>query len=75
MTDLGNMQIATEPTVEVWFKTFKISMSEKISIYDAIYIATSLTLDAELVTSDKRLVEELSQNMKQRITLLEEISL
>jgi len=75
VTELRDMQMVIEPTVETWLKTFEISVSEGISIYDAIYIAESLTLDAELVTSDKRLVEDLSENRKQRITLLGETSL
>lgn len=74
ITALRNMQIAIEPTTETWHKAFEVSKSEGIAVYDAIYIATSMTLDAKLVTSDRVLIERLSENMKGGITLLGESS-
>lgn len=34
---LKNMQITIEPTDEAWLNAFKISLSEKVAVYDAIY--------------------------------------
>lgn len=70
---LGDMQIAMQPTTEIWSKAFEISISEGIAIYDSIYIAMPLTFDAKLVTSDKKLVEKLSGEIKKRVSLLEEL--
>jgi len=76
ITALKEMQIAIEPTMEMWLKTFKISVtSEEISIYDAIYVAVSLALDTRLVTSDRKFVEKLNEDVKRRITLLSELSI
>ncbi|MEM2585199.1 MAG: type II toxin-antitoxin system VapC family toxin, partial [Thermoproteota archaeon] len=40
---LKNMQIAIEPTVKTWRKAFEISALDKVSVYDAIYLATSIS--------------------------------
>lgn len=71
---LRDMQIAIEPTTEIWLRAFEISMLEGVAVYDAIYIATSLALDAKLVTSDEKLIEKLSEDVRRRITLLSELS-
>jgi len=67
---LKGLQILTEPTTEMWLKTFEVSISEKVTIYDAVYIAMSLVFDAKLVTSDERLFEKLSEKTRQRVNLL-----
>ncbi len=75
ITVLRDMQIVIEPTAETWFRAFKTSISEGIAVYDAIYIATSLTLDAKLVTGDERLIERLSEKVKRKVTSLDELNL
>lgn len=72
ITRLKGMQIIIDPTPEMWTRTFEISRSEDISVYDATYIAVSMLLDAEMVTADKRLLKKLSEKTKDGITLLSE---
>jgi predicted nucleic acid-binding protein len=69
------MQIAIEPTTEMWYRAFKTSIFERISVYDAIYLATSFILEAKMVTSDEKLIERLSSNAKKRVIPLSELSL
>jgi predicted nucleic acid-binding protein len=72
VTALRDMQIAVDPSTDIWLQAFDISLSQDISVYDAIYMAMSVVLDARLITSDKKLAEKLSQPMRNRLTLLEE---
>jgi predicted nucleic acid-binding protein len=68
------MQIAIDPTTEMWSRAFKTSIYEEISVYDAIYMAASLVLDAKMVTSDEMLIERLSSSAKKRVILLTELN-
>ena len=68
------MQIVVEPPTDVWLQAFDLAMSEDISVYDAIYVAMSVVLDARLITSDKKLAEKLSQHVRNRVTLLKEFA-
>ncbi len=72
---LRGMQIVTETTTEMWFRAFEVSISQNITVYDAVYIGISLVLDTKIVTSDKRLAERLDDNIKKKIKLLGELSL
>jgi predicted nucleic acid-binding protein len=66
------MQIAVDPSTDVWLRAFDLSVSQDVSVYDAIYIAISVVLDVKLITSDKKLAEKLSQPVRNRVVLLEE---
>ena len=74
MAVLKDLQIAIEPTEEMWYTAFEVSLSQHMAVYDAIYVAASLALDAELVTSDEKLLKKLSEEMKNKVTLLREFS-
>ncbi|MBO3840307.1 MAG: type II toxin-antitoxin system VapC family toxin [Thermoproteota archaeon] len=67
---LKNMQIAIEPTVKTWRKAFEISALDKVSVYDAIYLATSISFKTKLLTSDERMVEKLSDRIKKNVSHL-----
>jgi predicted nucleic acid-binding protein len=71
---LRDMQIVVDPPTDVWLQAFDLSMSQDISVYDAIYIAMSEVLDAKLITSDKKLIEKLTQPVRKRVALLEELA-
>jgi predicted nucleic acid-binding protein len=73
ITALKNMQIAVEPAVKTWSKAFEISIINDISIYDAIYLATSLSFGAKLITSDREMFRRLSNSMRDNVSLLEEL--
>lgn len=75
ITALREVQVAIEPTTEMRLSTLKTSISEGIAVYDAIYVAVALMLNAKLVTSDETLVERLSKDIKRRTTLLSKLSL
>ena len=68
------MQIAIEPTDERWLMAFKASITEGIAVYDAVYIAASLTLNAKLITRDEMLAQRLSKNEKQKVVLLNDLN-
>lgn len=67
---LGDMEITIEMDGESWMKTFEISSREKISIYDAVYLALAEQSDAVFVTSDEKLLDGLSENLRRRALLL-----
>lgn len=73
ITALRDMQIAMDPTTDAWLQAFNASLSQDLSVYDAVYIAMSVVLDARLVTSDKKLFEKLDQSTRNRVILLEEL--
>lgn len=64
---LENMSIATRPGLSTWQKAVEISLNEQISIYDAVYIAMAFTLDAKMVTADRKLPKRVSEKTKKRI--------
>lgn len=72
VTALSDMQIGVDVTTDVWLQAFRMSLSQNLSVYDAVYMAMSVVLDARLVTSDKKLVDKLDQSMRNRVTLLQE---
>jgi predicted nucleic acid-binding protein len=73
ITALKNMQIAVEPVIKTWFKAFEISIINDISIYDSIYLATSLSFGTKLIISDKEMFRRLSSSMRDNVSLLEEL--
>jgi len=73
ITALKNMRIAVEPAVKTWSKAFEISIINDISIYDSIYLATSLSFGAKLITSDREMFRRLSNSMRDNVSLLEEL--
>nr|MDO8099760.1 type II toxin-antitoxin system VapC family toxin [Candidatus Njordarchaeota archaeon] len=73
ITALRDMQIALDMTADIWLQAFDVSLSQGVSVYDAVYMAMSIVLDVKLVTGDRRLVEKLGESSRNRITLLEEI--
>jgi predicted nucleic acid-binding protein len=70
---LRDMQIAVAPTTDTWLKAFSISISENLSIFDAVYVAMSEVLNARLITSDKELVEKLNRHLGYRVRLLQNL--
>ena len=71
---LKDMQITVEPTTKTWFKAFEISVLNDISIYDAIYLATSMSFNTKLITSDKGMVEKLSGSIKKSVSTLGDVA-
>ena len=72
---LKDMQITVEPTAETWLNAFKLSLSEEIDVYDAVYMAMALSFDGKLITSDRRLVEKLGGKLRRRVQLLETLNI
>jgi predicted nucleic acid-binding protein len=70
---LRDMQIAVALTTETWLKAFSISLSENLSIYDAVYLAMSEVLKTTLITSDKELVGKLDRTLRFRVRLLQDL--
>ncbi|MEM3467084.1 MAG: type II toxin-antitoxin system VapC family toxin [Thermoproteota archaeon] len=62
-----DMQITVEPTTKTWFKAFEISVHNNLSVYDAIYLATSISFKTKLITSDKGMIEKLSDSVKKNV--------
>jgi len=67
---LRDMAIIVEMSKEMWTKTFEISRTEGITTYDATYLSLALSSDAMFVTADSKLLNGLSENLKQYTILL-----
>lgn len=68
------MQITVEPTTKTWFKAFEISVHNNVSVYDAIYLATSISIKTKLVTSDEGMIEKLSGSFKKNVFHLTDLT-
>ena len=71
---LGGMRITEEMDEEGWTRAFEISAREKISVYDAVYLAMAGQSDAMFVTADSRLRDGLSDDLKRGVLLLSAIA-
>lgn len=71
---LRDMQIAVEPTTKIWSKAFEMTVLNGISVYDAIYLATSMSFNTKLFTSDEGLIEKLSDSIKENVFLLRDVT-
>jgi len=67
---LRDMAITVEMDREGWFRAFELSRVEEISVYDAVYLGLAELSDAMFVTADHKLLEGLSDDLKQHILLL-----
>lgn len=56
---------------EDWRKTLELSMSREVSIYDAIYAALAIRLEATLITSDAETKKKLGDQAS--IVLLKDL--
>ena len=68
MTSLKNLQFTIDPTDDMWFKSFNLSLQEGISIYDSVYVCLASNQDA-FVTADNRLVDMLSNKINNIVAL------
>jgi len=60
-----------EPSEGIWLRAAELSLVEGISIYDAIYLASAMKWEAVMVTSDRKLLKDLSDSSRKYVTLLE----
>jgi predicted nucleic acid-binding protein len=67
---LRNMAILVDLDAECWNRTFQISHSEQISIYDAVYLALALQNDAWFVTADSKLHKGLAEDLQKHVLLI-----
>lgn len=67
--------IVMEPSEGIWLRAAELSLIEGISMYDAIYLASAITWEATMVTSDRNLLRGLSDSARKGVTLLEELKL
>jgi len=72
---IKQLGIMIEPSEGIWFKAVELSLIEGISIYDAIYLSSARTWEATMVTSDRKLLRNLSDSARKGVTLLEELKL
>lgn len=68
LTSLKNLQFTIDPTDDMWFKSFNLSLQEGISIYDSVYAGLASNQDA-FVTADDRLVDLLSKSINNIVAL------
>ena len=52
---------------EGWARAFELSLQERISVYDAVYLALAGRSDAVFVTADKRLLDGLSDDLSKNV--------
>lgn len=69
LTELYNFLIILGINKNLLLKSFSISRKLNISIYDSIFLALTIDLDASLITADKKLYEA-NKNSNYRLILL-----
>jgi len=67
---LKDLAIIVEMDRTNWVKTFELSRTEGISIYDAAYLSLAELNGAKFVTADRRFHDGLSAALKHRVLLL-----
>jgi len=72
---IKQLGIVMEPSEGIWLRASELSLIEGISIYDAIYLASVITWEATMVTSDRKFLKDLSDGARKRVTLLQELAL
>ena len=75
MRALQDLGITIEPSLEVWEKAIDISTSEGISVYDSIYLALALALDAKMVTADRKLRKRVGKGLRGNIVYIKNLTL
>ena len=75
LTMLRQLEIMIEPSMTAWQKAVGMALSLEISIYDAVYLGLAEAFGARLVTSDRRLMEKLSETERRNLVLLKELRL
>ncbi|MCD6244854.1 MAG: type II toxin-antitoxin system VapC family toxin [Candidatus Korarchaeota archaeon] len=50
--------------------SMKLAVNHGITIYDALFLSLALQLDTNLVTTDRKLYERLSPDLRRRVILL-----
>jgi predicted nucleic acid-binding protein len=67
IASLEGMSITVEMDEEGWARAFELSLQERISVYDAVYLALAGQSDAVFVTADKRLLDGLSDDLSKNV--------
>ena len=73
---LAGLQITREPSDHEWTTAFTLSLENRISIYDAVYVAFAVHGHSQMVTADKILMTRLkSAETKQMAIKLSDFAL
>lgn len=70
IASLKGMSITVEMDEEGWARALELSLQERISVYDAVYLALAGQSDAMFVTADKKLRDGLSDDLKKNVLSL-----
>lgn len=73
--EVRRLAIMIDPSERTWGKAVELSLSEGISVYDAVYVALANTSDGRMVTSDSALLEKLSEGSRKNLILLKDLDL
>ena len=67
IASLEGMSITVEMGEGCWARAFELSLRERVSVYDAVYLALAIQSDAVFVTADKKLRDGLSDGLKKNV--------
>ena len=67
IASLEGLSITVEMEEEGWARAFELSLQERITVYDAVYLALAGQSDAVFVTADKKLRDGLSDDLKKNV--------
>lgn len=72
LSSLKNLQFTTDPSDDIWFRSFNFSLQQGTSIYDSIYLALASS-QGKFITADSKLLETLSDKIKDNVLVLNKL--
>ena len=72
LSSLKNLQFTTDPSDDIWFRSFNFSLQEGTSIHDSIYLALASS-QGKFITADSKLLETLSDKTKDNVVVLNKL--
>lgn len=73
LSSVRRLAIMTDPPEGTWVKAIELSLTEGISVYDAVYLALADASRGKMVTTDTTLRDRLSETARKKLVLLAEV--
>jgi predicted nucleic acid-binding protein len=75
ISTLRNLDVMIDPSETMWIRAIELSLSEGVSVYDAVYLAVAESSEGKTLSSDIVLKNKLSGKIKDSLVLLKELDM